>query len=174
MPKTRTAGPRPRLEAAASPVRYQFSRVSVKILNVIEISLLLHRIVYALDRAADRRLRDQFGVSHSRAVLLRVIGLKGPCSQHELAVALGHTDPAVTGMVRELVAAGLVEVLPDPGNGRRRLVSLTASGTDLVARVTAALDAAMAELVRAAAVDTRILAAELAKIDAVLVPTGDI
>ncbi|HEX5534882.1 MAG TPA: MarR family winged helix-turn-helix transcriptional regulator [Actinomycetales bacterium] len=141
---------------------------------MIEVSLLLHRIVYALDRAADRRLRDQFGVSHGRAVLLRVIGVKGPCSQHELAVELGHTDPAITGMVRELVSVGLVEVRPDPDNGRRRLVSLTAAGADLVARVTAFLDAAMAELVSAADVDTRTLVAELTKIDAVLGPTGDI
>jgi DNA-binding MarR family transcriptional regulator len=141
---------------------------------MIEVSLLLHRIVYALDRAADRRLRDQFGVSHSRAVLLRAIGLKGPCSQHELAVELGHTDPAITGLVRELSSAGLVEVLADPGNRRCRLVSLTDSGTDLVTRVTAVLDDAMATLVRAAAIDTRTLVAELAKIDAALVPTGDI
>jgi DNA-binding MarR family transcriptional regulator len=141
---------------------------------MIEVSLLLHRIVYALDRSADRRLRDGLGVSHGRAVLLRTIGVNGPCSQHKLAVELGHTDPAITGMVRELVSAGLVEVRPDPGNGRRRLVSLTPAGADVVARVTAVLDAAMAELVRVAGVDTRTLTAELTKIDAVLAPTGDI
>jgi DNA-binding MarR family transcriptional regulator len=139
---------------------------------VIEVSLLLHRIVYALDRAADRRLRDEFGVSHGRVVLLRVISLKGPCSQNELAMELGHTAPAITAMVRELATAGLAEVQPDPENGRRRLVSLTSSGADLVRRVTTVLDGAMAELLRAAGADTRTLSTELAKIDAVLSPTG--
>lgn len=140
---------------------------------MIETSLLLHRVVYALDRAADRRLRESLGVSHGQAVLMRAIDVAGPCSQHELAVHLGHTDPAVTGMVRGLSSAGLVAVRPDPGNRRRRIVSLTPDGLALVRLVTSMLDAAMAELVRVADIDTRVLDAELRKIDAVLTPIGD-
>ena len=145
---------------------------TIKILIVIETSLLLHRIVYALDRAADRLLREGVGISHGRAALLRAIAVGGRKNQHELARVLGHTDPAVTAMIKELAAAGMVEDTPDPQNGRRRIVTLTRAGADVVARATAILDAAMTDLVAAAAVDTRVLDVELRKIDTLLNPKG--
>lgn len=137
----------------------------LKILRMIETSILLHRVVYAMDRAADRRLRDALGISHRRAALLRAIGTVGPSSQHDLAARLGHTDPAITSMVRSLRADGLVEVTVDPSNRRRRLVRLTDEGEALVARATSILGRDMAALVRVSRVDLDALRRQLVKLD---------
>lgn len=49
-----------------------------------------------------------------------------------------HTDVSVVSrQVRHLESAGLVAKAPDPDDGRASLVTLTASGTDLVAEVVA-------------------------------------
>ncbi|WP_328407534.1 MarR family winged helix-turn-helix transcriptional regulator [Nocardia sp. NBC_00403] len=75
----------------------------------------------------------------------------------DLAARAGMTKQAMGELVRHLETRGYVEVLPDPTDGRARLVRLTAlgwsvleAGLDVVARFDAHLDAIVgaAEVVR--------------------------
>ena len=114
---------------------------------------LLHHFVFALDRAADRLLRQHLGISYSRALFRLTLHRRGTVTQHELATALGHSDPAISVMVQSLVADGYVQTAPSPVHRRKRLVSLTAKGRDLVARGRQLLDDEFTALVDTAGID---------------------
>ena len=67
----------------------------------------------------------------------------------ELAQKLGQTHPAVSQMSRKLLRHRVVKESPDPGDDRRRLLSLSAHGRKVMARlepVWKAILAAAAEL----------------------------
>jgi DNA-binding MarR family transcriptional regulator len=144
----------------------------LKILSVFETNVLLHRVVSALDRAGDRFLRAEFGISHSRIVVMLLLHRGGPTDQHDLAVKLGVTDPAISGLVRELVRDGRVSISADPTNRRRRVVSLTAPGAELVDRAGRYLEERFAALLVASDVDNDVLFALLSRIDKTLSQEG--
>jgi len=50
----------------------------------------------------------------------------------DLAKKLGVTKQAVGQLVDELASEGLLEVVPDPADGRARLVRVTAAGRDAI------------------------------------------
>src|SRR5690349_16679167 len=132
---------------------------------------LLHRLVWELDRSADRLLRARCGLPYSRAIFLFTLQRRGTLSQHELALALGYSDPAVSSMLRVLRAQGLVTTARSPEHGRKRLVSITAEGRAIVRKGRVLLETKFGILMVAAKVDrahyttltTRILEALLAK-----------
>ena len=132
---------------------------------------LLHRLVQQLDRAADHLLRTHLGIPFARAIFLFTLQRKGTLSQHDLAVALGYSDPAVSTMARELRAKGYVTTAPSPDHGRKRLVSITSEGRTIVRKGRALLARDFRALMKTARVDqeqygmltTRILDALLAK-----------
>jgi DNA-binding MarR family transcriptional regulator len=97
---------------------------------VYDIPFLLHRIVHQMDRAADRALRRELGISHRRAIVLLLIEGEGPVNQRQLASRLGHTEPAISAMMRELAGRGLVRF--ESVDGRERQVLLTDEGSRLV------------------------------------------
>lgn len=114
---------------------------------------LLQRLVYELDRAADRVLRAQFGISYSRARFLFALLRRGTVTQHDLATALGYSDPAISTMVQSLAEDGYVQTVRSPDHGRKRLVSLTPKGSDVVTRGRQMLDDEFSELVKTAEID---------------------
>ncbi|MTB52695.1 bifunctional helix-turn-helix transcriptional regulator/GNAT family N-acetyltransferase [Lewinella sp. W8] len=66
-----------------------------------------------------------------------------------LAESIGQTHPAVVKVVNELARAGLVERRPDPKDGRRSIVYLTASGSATIQPLQQTIrdvDAAVAEI----------------------------
>ena len=64
---------------------------------------------------------------------LVTIDAVGPARQSEVARALDVSRAAVSQRLVELVARGLVEVAPDPDDGRSHLVSTTLAGSRLLA-----------------------------------------
>ncbi|MCD2442019.1 winged helix-turn-helix transcriptional regulator [Agromyces sp. SYSU K20354] len=85
-------------------------------------------------------------------------------SQRALADALGHTEPAVSAMMRELVERGAVTL--EAVDGRERRVVITEEGRRIVAAVRAMtgpmFDAAMAS----AGVDSEVLGDQLQRLAA--------
>jgi len=118
-------------------------------------SYLLHKLVFDLDRSADRLLRSHFGISYRRALFLFTLQPHGTITQHELATALGYSDPAISTMLKGLVLDGYVQTALSPEHGRKRLVSLTPKGSDLVAQGRQMLDDKFNELMTQAGVDLK-------------------
>lgn len=92
------------------------------------LSLNLHVLTARLDRAADRILRAEHGISYSRFLALTLVGELGASTQRTLAEYLGVTEPSVSRMTGVLAADGLLDVQPDPAGGNRRRLSLTDAG----------------------------------------------
>ena len=116
---------------------------------------LLHKLVFELDRAADSLLRTQMGISYKRAVFLLVLEQCGTVTQHELAVALGYSDPSVSTMLVELAKEGYLQIAVSPEHARKRLVSITAKGSEVVAQGRQLLDMHFDQLMQAAGVDAQ-------------------
>src|SRR5215471_4492500 len=95
-------------------------------------AFLLGRFIFELDRAADHFLRTQVGISYKRALFLIVLQHCGTVTQHELAVALGYSDPAVSTMLVGLAKDGYVQTAPSATHGRKRIVSITPKGNEVV------------------------------------------
>jgi DNA-binding MarR family transcriptional regulator len=116
---------------------------------------LLGRFVFALDRAADHLLQSQVGISYKRALFLIVLQHCGTVTQHELAVALGYSDPAVSTMLVELAKDGYVQTAKSTAHARKRLVTITPQGNELVAQARQVLDAHFDQLLGIAGVDAQ-------------------
>ena len=81
------------------------------------------------------RAIEALDLTPSRMHLLWELGLRGPVTQRVLAEALKVTPRAVTGLVDALVGGGLVTREPHPTDRRATLVTLTAEGKRLTAKL---------------------------------------
>lgn len=63
---------------------------------------------------------------------LAAIDRAGPLTIGELAQAVGITQPGATRTIGQLLELGYVDLRPAPEDQRRKLVSLTAEGQDLI------------------------------------------
>jgi DNA-binding MarR family transcriptional regulator len=118
-------------------------------------SYLLGRFMFELDRAADHLLQSQVGISYKRALFLIVLQHSGTVTQHELAVALGYSDPAVSMMLVELAKDGYIQTTKSKTHGRKRLVTITPKGNEVVALGRQLLDAHFDQLLALAGVDAQ-------------------
>lgn len=112
-----------------------------------DLSRNLHVLTARLDRAADRLLRSEAGLSYARFLALYMVGAWEADTQRALAARLGVTEPSVSRMIHALVASGLLEAGGDPAGGNRHLLRLTAAGSELVARWGSELEQRLAALV---------------------------
>ena len=113
----------------------------------------MRKIVFELERVADSLLQDHIGISYNRALFLFVLQQRGTITQHELAVALGYSDPAVSSMLLELVEDGYITTAPSPEHRRKRLVTITPKGSEVVRGGRQMLDAHFEQLTELAGVD---------------------
>lgn len=60
----------------------------------------------------------------------------GPCSQNQLGRLTAMDVATIKGVIDRLTARGLTETGPDPGDGRRLLVTLTRAGQALVEKMS--------------------------------------
>lgn len=86
-------------------------------------------------------------------VLRRIEG--GPMSQGEIAARMGVDAPAISGIVSDLLERGHVGRAPDPKDGRRKLVSITDSGRELLERLRSVTDVAPAPTATLTAAERR-------------------
>jgi DNA-binding MarR family transcriptional regulator len=116
---------------------------------------LLGKLLLELDRAADQLLQTHLGISYRRFLFLTVLQHCGMVTQHELAVALSYSDPAVSTMLVELAKDGYIQTAPSPEHGRKRLVTITPKGSDVVAEGRRLLDAHFDQLMEIADIDVQ-------------------
>ena len=116
-------------------------------------SYTLHKLVFALDRAADAMLQEEFNISYSRALALVMLRDQSGITQHKLAQALGHTDPAVSAMLAELAKAGYVTSRVSPTHKRKKSVELTPKGRELADQTHSYLNQRFDALLATAGID---------------------
>ena len=117
-----------------------------------DLSRNLHALTARLDRAADRMLRAEAGLSYSRFLALYLVGAWGAETQRALADQLGVTEPSVSRMIRVLEGSGLLKASSEPGGGNRRRLRLTEAGEQCVQRWGGLLEERLADLVDASGV----------------------
>lgn len=111
------------------------------------------------------------------AAVLDLIDLHGPQTTAELAAGRGVRHQTMAATVKELADAGYLEAAPDPDDGRKKLLGLTAHGRNAldadrrrrVSRLTEALGEALSEDERRAVADALTL---LDRVTATLVEKG--
>lgn len=64
-----------------------------------------------------------------------ILAEDGECTITEIAEAIGHSQPSVTKIIKEMILAGLVKDKPDARDKRKNLVSLTQRGISLIDKV---------------------------------------
>jgi DNA-binding MarR family transcriptional regulator len=119
------------------------------------LAYLLGKLMFELDRAADKLLQTHLGISYKRVLFLTVLRQCGTVTQHELAVALGYSDPAVSTMLVELAKDDYIQTTPSKTHGRKRLVTITPKGSEVVVKGRDLLDAHFDQLMVIAGVDTQ-------------------
>jgi DNA-binding MarR family transcriptional regulator len=102
---------------------------------------------------------ERLGLGPSDHKCLDLVRERGPVTAAELAALTGLTSGAITGVVGRLLRAGFVAREPDPQDGRKQLLTITALAQE---RIGAVFDG-MAEDTRDA-LTTGFDAAELATI----------
>jgi DNA-binding MarR family transcriptional regulator len=107
---------------------------------VLEVESLVDRTGYLINHAhhtlrkeAEQALSN-VGIHPRDFGLLSVVAGNEPCSQNQIAAAMGVTPPAVLGLVEELEARGLVGRTRSEADRRVYEVRLTADGRQVLAR----------------------------------------
>lgn len=93
-----------------------------------ELAARLRATVGALVRAT--RAADQLPTIP--ATVLDLLDLAGPMTTADLAARRGVRHQTMTATVKELLDAGYLVVTPDPGDGRKKILELTARGRDVL------------------------------------------
>jgi DNA-binding MarR family transcriptional regulator len=119
------------------------------------LAYLLGKLMFEIDRAADQLLQTQVGISYRRFLFLTVLQQCGTVTQHELAVALGYSDPAVSTMLVELAKDGHLQTTKSPEHARKRLVTITPQGNEVVAQGRQLLDSHFDQLLVIAGIDAQ-------------------
>ena len=106
-------------------------------LHVRDTCLCLHvqRAARALARRFDNALKP-LGLNNGQFSLMMALNRPEPAPMGPVAHVLAMDRTTLTAAVKVLERRGLVETLPDPKDGRSRLMRLTEAGTALL---TAAL-----------------------------------
>ena len=106
-----------------------------------------------MDKVAHTELKKKLSLSYNRFYFLLTIGQGGSQTQHSLAMSLGYSDPAVSNMLVELLEDSYVSVSVDPGHKRRRLISLTPQGKEILNQAIKVLDECFSSVAHAAGID---------------------
>ncbi|MHA7985240.1 MarR family winged helix-turn-helix transcriptional regulator [Rathayibacter sp. CAU 1779] len=107
---------------------------------------LVRRVNTLMDRTAEALYRDGIGISLAQYLVLSVVdAYPGEINQQAVADRLSLTKGTVSRQIDAAVAAGLMNVVVSPRSRREHVVTLTPSGTDLVRKGDALLDASVRE-----------------------------
>lgn len=109
--------------------------------------LCLHvqRTARALARKFDDAFRP-FGVTNGQFSLLMSLNRPEPPPMAPVAELLAMDRTTLTAALKPLERRGLVKVIPNPQDGRSRLLKLTAKGRELLAEAMPVWESTHAEL----------------------------
>lgn len=105
--------------------------------DILSIGDEIHALAKMLKQETESRLA-QLSLGQGQFLLFLFLlkhGKEAPYSQEEIARAMGLNKANVSRNVARLEEKGFLEVQPDPGNGRRHLVTLAPRGFQLGAEI---------------------------------------
>src|ERR1700744_3519921 len=116
-------------------------------IRVRDCCLCLHvqRAARSLARLFDDALRP-FGLTNGQFSLLMSLNRPEPPPMGPVADLLAMDRTTLTAALKPLQRRGLVKILPNPGDGRSRVLKLTAKGRQLLAEAMPVWESAHAEL----------------------------
>jgi DNA-binding MarR family transcriptional regulator len=94
-------------------------------------------LAYRVRKVVDKHMITS-GLSLARWKVLEILDAKGSIRQKVLAQELGFAERSISQAVESLASDGLVERMPDPADGRAKLVTLTDDGAAALAAGTKA------------------------------------
>lgn len=121
-------------------------------------AFLLHKLVAEMDKIAHGLLMEKFGLSYKRFCFLHTIHTHTIVSQHQLAVALGYSDPAISAMLQALAQDGYIVVETSSQHARKRIVRLTPNGAQLADQSSRLLNDRFAKVMDRAKIDNKLYA----------------
>jgi len=134
----------------------------------------LHRLVWTLDKYADKYLQTKFQLSFSRFHVLAVLHGSNKITQHQIAEALMISDAVISRMIGDLAQTGYVEITKHPSHGRKHVVELTKAGQMIVDSANKHLNGVVAKTVEQAGVSETSLTKSVAAVQTQLTKLGDI
>jgi DNA-binding MarR family transcriptional regulator len=117
-------------------------------------SWLINQLAIAANRLTDRALAGA-GARRHHFAMLAALDESGPLSQAELGRCINVDRKDVAETVNTLAERGHVDRSPDPADGRRNIITLTAAGKAHLEHLGALVDAAQDELLRSCPPDAR-------------------
>lgn len=108
---------------------------------------LLWAVAHGLESTSKHMLAT-LGVTGPQRLVLRLLGHYGSMSAGELARTLHIHPSSLTGMLRRLEAAELLERRSHPSDGRKAVLTLTAKGRRLNAKNSGTVEAAVERALR--------------------------
>ena len=108
-------------------------------------SWLINQVAITANRLTDRALASA-GARRYHFAMLAALDEFGPLSQADLGRCTSIDRKDVAGAVNALAEQGYVERSPDPADGRRNVITLTATGTAHLQRLGALVAEAQNEL----------------------------
>ena len=113
----------------------------------LEFMRLLWAITHGL-QTHSKRMAATLGITGPQRLVVRIVGRFPGATPGALARIL-HLDPStLTGVLRRLEAAGLLSRRPDPRDGRRVVLRLTAAGRRVDVLTSGTIESAMGDLLR--------------------------
>ena len=128
------------------------------------------RLMWAVDHglhSASKRMKVSIGVTGPQRLVVRIVARFPGIPPGRIAELLHLHPSTLTGIVQRLIRQGILQRQPDPSDGRRALLSLTAKGRRVDAAVAgtiaATVERVLARTPRARLASTRRLLGELAE-----------
>lgn len=109
-------------------------------MNNYSTGTLVHETNLLMDRIAEFKLQNALGISYTRFIFLYTVEQLSSTTQHNLALALKISDPAVSKMCAEGERDGMLRIITNPQHKRQRLVDLTVAGRTILRQSLAVLD----------------------------------
>ena len=113
----------------------------------------MHEVIAIMDKRADTILNSQFGISYSWFLILVVLMRQGSLNQHQLALSIGHSDPAISRLIPKLIDAGYLTTTISPKHKRKNIVKLTKKGEKLAKSSSELLESMFSRLLEESKID---------------------
>ena len=101
-------------------------------MNPVNLDQLVVRAFYWMDEGLQQNIRRRGGpsITHSQSLIIMSIG-EGITRPSAIAERLGVSRQAIHQSLRELINVGLVDLVPDPDDGRAKLARLSKTGAPI-------------------------------------------